>query len=105
MKYAVNLQYRPEDKERPQDEPMLDASGQLLDLVFDDAGLLPNIGDHVLFYRAGGEYDTSGTYVSKTKQVEGIVEHRLFVFMAKGIVDVNIVVTDSKIEFNKLIKQ
>lgn len=105
MKFSVNFQYRPEDRERPQDEPMLDVTGKALDIVFENGGLIPNIGDHVIFCRAGGERDGNGNYVSKIEQKQGVVENRLFVFFNADHVVVNIVVTDSQTNSGLLIKE
>lgn len=104
MNYHVNFQYRPKDAARPQDEPMLDASGNLLDITLTDGGGLPTIGDHVIFCRAGHRME-DGKPVSEAKQIEGVVENRLFVFFTQGSVGVNIVVTDSKTNSGLLIKQ
>jgi hypothetical protein len=84
---------------------MLDAGGNGLNIEFQDAGLLPNIGDHIVFFRAGSEYDENKKLVSKTEQIEGVVENRLFFFFTQGHVGVNIVVTDSKTDSGKLIKE
>ena len=104
MKYHVNFQYRPKDAARPQDEPMLDMSGRALDIILTDGGGLPAIGDHVVFCRAGHEGEGQDMK-SVTKQVEGVVENRLFFFVASGIAEVNIVVTDSLTDSSTLIKQ
>lgn len=96
MKYNVNFQYRPKDKPRPEDETMLDVSGRALDIEFQDSGLIPNIGDHVVFCRAGSK---------GVEQVEGVVENRLFFFFTRGHVGVNIVVTDSETNSGQLIKE
>ncbi|MGB3552074.1 MAG: hypothetical protein WA993_15405 [Candidatus Binatus sp.] len=69
------------------------------DIEADDGGLLliPNIGDHVVFLRAA---DGGGT-----KQIEAVVENRLFLYLAPNICTVNIVVTDSEVDTGRLIKE
>lgn len=103
--FHVNFQYRPKNAARPQDEPMLDASGNSLDLIYKDAGLLPIIGDHVVFCRAGGREKADGTYESFTQQIEGVVENRLFFHFTQNMVAINIVVTDSNVNSGLLIKE
>lgn len=103
MEYHVDFQYRPKGSDRPQDEPVLDGNGRLLNLVHQNAGMLPNIGDHIIFLRAASR-EKDGGYEPYTKQVDGVVENRLFSYLSQGLVIVNIVVTDSDVEHNRLIK-
>ena len=83
---------------------MLTASGDSLNLEYADSSVIPSIGDHVVFFRAGGEYGADGKSVSKVKQVQGIVENRTFQYFTEGTVEVNAVVTDSKRDWGDLIK-
>lgn len=93
MEYHVNFQYRPTDAIRPEDEPMRvtikSTEGGLL--------LIPNIGDHVSFVRAGAG--------NQSQQITGVVENRLFLYLAQDVCSVNIVVTDSDTDSGKLIKE
>jgi hypothetical protein len=59
--------------------------------------LIPNIGDHVIFLRPKGDDDEG--------QIDGIVENRLFMYLAQGICSVNIVVTESDVDDGRLIKE
>ncbi|MCA1971238.1 MAG: hypothetical protein LDL44_00220 [Caenispirillum sp.] len=92
MKQYVNFQYRPKGASRPQDEP-------LIFNIPDDPlspAWLPNVGDHVSFMRQVYEGQ---------EQVNGVVESRLFSYLARGHCAVNIVVTDSDVDWGKIIKE
>jgi hypothetical protein len=103
MEFNVDFQYRPKGAARPEDSPVLNGNGELLNLDYQNIALLPNIGDHVIFLRAASR-EKNGGYESYTQQIEGVVENRLFAYLSQDFVTVNIVVTDSEVEHNMLIK-
>ena len=89
IKYKVDIQYRARNDSRPDDE------GMTVDIGSENGAFvpLPNIGDHVVFIRDGGQ------------QIMGVVENRLFMFLTQDYCGVNIVVTDSDTSSGKLIKE
>ena len=106
MNYHIDFQYRPNKVgARPQDEPLLTVSGDLMRIVLKNGGAIPNIGDHVHFHRAGSMRNPDGSIESTIISIEGIVENKLFRFFTNEDVFVNIVVTDSPITDGRLIKE
>lgn len=104
MKYHVDFQYRPNrDGARPQDEPILTMAGEVMTIVLENGGALPNVGDHVHFHRAGSKKNANGDYEPTTISVEGVVENKLFRFFTSEEVFVNIVVTDSSDEVGRML--
>lgn len=97
MKYRVQFQYRPKDSARPLDYGQaFDVTGGDRDGGADEFLLLPNVGDHVDLPDEG---DEKGDF--------GKVENRLFCYQRLGdemLCLINIVITDSDVGFDKLMK-
>jgi hypothetical protein len=92
MRYRVAFQYRPKDRDRPEDHTQsFDVTGG-----HDEFLMIPNIGDHVFLPDEDGE-----------KGDNGVVENRSFFYERTGgevWCLVNIVLTDSDVPGGKLMK-
>lgn len=101
MEYQINYQYRPKGDNRPQDEPWVDVSGKSMQEFFTTPPFLPNVGDHVYFMQKTYCFEKKEEIV---KQIEGVVESRLFMLYSEKNTCINIVVTDSEHPSEYLIK-
>lgn len=91
MRYKIEFQYKPEGSPRPYDE-----SYKTVTMESGGTALIPNVGDFILVT------DSKGT------ALEGVVATRLFNYVNLGQDDwciVNIVVTDTDVDFGTLLKE